>query len=319
MAILALDLDSIGLTCAALGSTGKILKQVNTNISEKAGSEISIVIQENISIILDEYKTKPMRIKSGGISVPGIYYPQNGRVWAPNISGWDDYPLKDDLLGIIREYNIRIRIASKRTCNILGESWLGAAKGLKNAIYFSVSNGIGAGVLVDGKVLHGFNDGVGAVGWLSLNSSYNEIYKEKGFFEYLASGRGMINLTNETVDKNRDYAGLLKTLPQEDLKKSVDIIFEAYFNKDPVATKVVKKCVDYWGIAIANLINLFDPEKIIFGGVVFGPALELLDKIKKESEKWAHPQFIEKVKLVPSKLKNNSALFGAGYLVNKKF
>ncbi len=319
MATLALNLNSTRLICAVLGTTGKILTKSTTTIEKLAGAEVSKLIQSEIKTLLNEFKNKPMKIKSAGIAVPGIYYPKTGHVWAPNIPGWEDYPLKEDLLDIIRDYKLQVKIASKRTCNILGESWLGAAKGSKNAIYLSVSSGIGAGVLVDGKVLHGFNDGVGAVGWLCLNLSYKEYYKEKGFFEYHASGSGIVNLVKEYVNKDEKYTGHLRAIVQNgDLTIPINRIFDAYKKGDPIALKVIKNCIEYWGVASANLVNLFNPERVIFGGVVFGPASEYLPLIRKEAAKWAHPHLIKDVEFIESKLNMNAALFGAASLVNKK-
>ena len=67
-------------------------------------------------------------------------------------------------------------------------------------------------------------------------------------------------------------------------------------------------------MAVANLVSLFNPEKIIFGGGIFGPALQFLDQIYTEAKKWAQPISIQHVELVGSALGNDAGLLGAGYL-----
>ncbi|MBL1212058.1 MAG: ROK family protein [Ignavibacteriae bacterium] len=315
MALLALDLNSSYLTIAILGRTGKILSRNTTKFIENTDKDVIDLIKEGIASILDEYDNKVSRIKVLGISIPGIYYPKTGCVWAPNIQGWEDFPLKKELIPLIQKYKLQIKIASKRTCNILGEQWLGSAKGLKNAIYFSVSKGIGAGILIDGKILHGYSDGVGSLGWLCLNTAYKESYSERGFFEYHASGSGMINYTRELLSKRKKHSGYLSKFQPDEI--DINMIFDAYAANDTIAVKVIKHCIDYWGIASANLINLFNPEKIIFGGLVFGPGQKYLSDIKEEASKWAHPQFSRDVDFIVSQLGNRAALFGAGQLVNK--
>ena len=94
-------------------------------------------------------------------------------------------------------------------------------------------------------------------------------------------------------------------------------IFNAYDAGDKLAIAVIKNAIEYWGMAVANLVSLFNPEKIIFGGGVFGPALKFLDAIYEESKKWAQPISIRQVKLEASALGNDAGLYGAGYLALK--
>jgi glucokinase len=79
----------------------------------------------------------------------------------------------------------------------------------------------------------------------------------------------------------------------------------------------MNNAVEYWGMAVANLVSLFNPEKIIFGGGVFGPALKFLDAIYDEAKKWGQPISIRHVQLQGSALGNDAGLYGAGYLALK--
>ena len=74
----------------------------------------------------------------------------------------------------------------------------------------------------------------------------------------------------------------------------------------------MNNAIEYWGMAVANLVSLFNPEKIIFGGGVFGPALKFLDAIYDEAKKWAQPISIDQVQLQGSALGNDAGLYGAG-------
>jgi glucokinase len=100
---------------------------------------------------------------------------------------------------------------------------------------------------------------------------------------------------------------------------TIEDVFKAYSLNDFAAVKVLKNCIAYWGMATANLISLFNPEIIVFGGSLFGPALQFLDKIKGEAVKWAQPISIENIKFVKSELGANAGLFGAGHFATKKF
>jgi glucokinase len=315
LAIIAVNLSSYDVTSAALSKSGKVLFRENFSIENLEGSSVSLLIQKQIKKILKTFEHHPIQIKSVGISVPGIYYSKSGTVWAPNIPGWNEYPLKQDMLKMV-EYNVLAKIASRRTCDILGEKWLGAARKSKNAIYFSVGSGIGAGVLIDGRILHGFNDGVGAVGWMTANCQFKEEFRSKGTLEHLSSSKGILNSVREMILKG-DKARILNNKDIQHL--TIEDVFKAYELKDPIALKVINNCIELWGITVANLISLLNPEIIVFGGALFGSAIKFIDRIKSEAEKWAHPLFFEKVKFVRSELGADAALFGAGHLAMKKF
>lgn len=94
-------------------------------------------------------------------------------------------------------------------------------------------------------------------------------------------------------------------------------VFSAYNEKDPIAISVLHKAVEMWGMASANLVSLLNPQKIIWGGGVFGPAGIFIDDIYKEACKWAQPLSIKQVEFVPSQLSGNAGLIGAAFLAIK--
>lgn len=316
MALIAVDLLSNRATFAVLGKAGKVLKRNIHDIKGISGSDVSKLIEKNIIQLFQSFEHKHFQLKSVGISVPGIYYTKTGTVWAPNIQGWENYPLRSDMNKLM-EQGINIKIASKRTCDILGEKWLGAAKNSRNAVYLSIGSGIGAGILIDGKILHGFNDGIGAVGWMTMDRDFKEEYKARGFLEYKVSGNGILSSVKNELLSNPRYTGFLRKKKIEEL--NINDVFVAHELKDHLAEKILNGCIEYWGMAAANLISTFNPEIIIFGGSLFGPAIKFLPLIKAEAEKWAQPIFMQAVKFVKSELGADSGLFGAGHLALRKF
>src|SRR5690606_9992924 len=117
---------------------------------------------------IETQKLENNKIVSIGISVPGIVRSEKNTVWAPNIPGWEDYPLYDEVESFSE--NIPIKIENDRGCYILGEVWKGNAKGTKHSIYLAIGTGIGAGILIDGDVLQGFNGIAGSIGWMGLSN-----------------------------------------------------------------------------------------------------------------------------------------------------
>ena len=296
MAVIGVDLGGTKVAGALFSDKGHLLKKEYRLLGGATGSAVGVLVAEMIVSLRTQRPDLP--VEAVGICVPGIVYSKRGTVWAPNIPGWDNYPLKNDLQAVLGDASIKISIASDRTCYILGEVWKGAAQGCSDAIYLAVGTGIGAGILLDGRIIHGANDIVGATGWMALEAPYKEEFVPMGCFEYYASGNGI---------------GQQARLLYGDERKTSYDVFENY-GKDSVATQILDKAIQLWGMGTANLVSLFNPQKVIFGGGVFGPAVRFIDDIYAEARKWGQPIAMRDVKFCPSALEGDAALLGAAYL-----
>jgi glucokinase len=313
MSILGIDLGGTKLAAALFNEEGKILFRNKANLGNRKGPEVGKLITDQIIFMKKSTEKQGDKVISIGLSVPGISNSGTGTVWAPNIPGWTDYPLLAEVKSIATE--IPVAIDSDRACSVLGESWKGNAVGCQDVIFMAVGTGIGAGILVNGEILRGRNDIAGAVGWMALSRPFENKYVECGDFEYHASGEGIAKVAGSLMTLDKSYKGELN-------KKAIDEItshdvFSAYENDDPIAMKVIRQCIEFWGMAAANLVSLFNPEKIIFGGGVFGPAKKFIPSIRQEAEKWAQPISITKVKFDSSGLEGDSGMYGAAFLALK--
>ncbi len=311
--VLGLDLGGTKLASALFNKEGTILKRETVSLGDRKGKEVGRLITDTISGFIKSTEQQAKRIEAVGISVPGISYIDSGKVWAPNIPGWEDYPLMDELRTTCS--GINVTIDSDRACYILGEVWKGNAKGCRNAVFMAVGTGIGAGILVNGEILRGSHDIAGAIGWMALNRPFSEKYINCGCFEYYASGEGVANVAKEILKKEEGYTGELRHKETGNIT-SYDV-FTAYEHGDPVGKKTIQLCIEYWGMAVANLVSLFNPGKIILGGGIFGPAIPLIPAIREEALKWAQPVSINQVAIESSGLGGDAGVCGAGYLAIK--
>jgi glucokinase len=314
MDLLGVDLGGTKLALAVFSDQGKMLARKVSPIENRKGKEVGMLVAENISNMISEWESSRSIIRSVGISVPGISHLSAGTVWAPNIKGWEDYPLLAEIEQVCGR--IPVIIDSDRACYILGESWQGNAKGCRDAIFLSVGTGIGAGVMINGEILRGSRDIAGCVGWMALRKPYNEKYATCGCLEYYASGEGIARLTKDLLVEQSAYSGDLRSIDIDKLTASD--VFSAYDRKDPLAWKVINECIEFWGMAVANLVSLFNPEKIIMGGGVFGPAVKFLPAIRTEASRWAQPVGMQDVTLDVSALAGDAGVYGAGFLALKK-
>ncbi len=306
MAVLAVDLGATKIAFGLYDDQGQILQKESVLLNGRQAGQVADLLVEHLQAMSDRSQTE---IKAMGVCVPGIYYADSGCVWAPNIPGWQQYPL---LRQLQQNFSQKIALDSDRACYILGEAWQGAAQDCRNAIFMAVGTGIGAGILVDGKILRGSSDAAGAIGWLALHKPYDARYAPCGCFEYHASGPGLVQVAQEFLRE-----GVLPSLLSPTNLTSTQI-FAAFEQNDPVAVKVLEQAVAYWAMATANLVSLFNPQVIIFGGGVFGPAVRFLDEIYRQACQWAQPVSIKQVRLRPSRLAGNAGLYGAAKLAFDK-
>lgn len=296
MAVIGIDLGGTKISAALLTRSGETICNTYRLLEGATGSEVGRLIAEAIRDLRSQNNQLP--VEAVGVCVPGIVYSKKGPVWAPNIPGWDDYPLLRELEAAVGDPTVRIALESDRTCYILGEVWKGAARGCTDAIYLAVGTGIGAGILLDGRIIHGANDIVGATGWMALETPFKDEFIPMGCFEYYASGNGIGMQARKLYGDER--------------KTSYDVF--AQYGKDPVSTQILDKAIQCWGMGAANLVSLFNPQKVIFGGGLFGPAVRFIDRIYGEARKWGQPISMRDVKFCPSALEGDAALLGAAYL-----
>lgn len=310
MHVIGIDLGGTKLAGGLFTSQGDLLQKEVRPLDGRQGSGVGELIYDMIEALSRSARQQGRPAAAIGISVPGIAYPDTGTVWAPNIPGWEAYPLIEELRNKIGNSDLPILLESDRSCYILGEQWKGAAQGCRDAIYLAVGTGIGAGILAGGRILRGSGNIAGAIGWMALDRPFRAAYEACGCFEYHASGPGLVKVAKNLLEADAAYAGPLRDRLELDTKD----IFEFFEKKDPVATQVMEEAIQFWGMAVANLVSIFNPEKIIFGGGVFGPATRFLDRIAAEAARWAQPVSMRQVSLEASQLGGDAGLIGAGFL-----
>jgi glucokinase len=125
------------------------------------------------------------RIDAVGVIVPGIYNASTGNAWAPNLWGSDEVPLRDALE---QRLGAPVRISSDRTGYVLGEQWLGVARGLSDVLFVAIGTGIGVGILAGGRVIEGAHGIAGAAGWMAVSCEWKPDYARCGCWESEAAG-----------------------------------------------------------------------------------------------------------------------------------
>jgi glucokinase len=249
-------------------------------------------------------------IQAIGICVPGVVFQKSGLVWAPNIPGWDRYPLRDRLKEKIKTPFV---LDSDRSAYVLGEQWCGVARGKEDVVFLAVGTGIGAGILAGGRLVRGSGDIAGAVGWFALDPRFKSEYAAMGCFEAEASGASIGRKAAELI--NMGESTLVQEMVQGEIGKiTAETVVRGARAKDPLASEIVAVAVSYLAMGIANIVSILNPEMVILGGGLFQAGDVLLRPIKKEFKVWAQPLAARQVRIELSSLGENTGLYGAAKL-----
>lgn len=254
------------------------------------------------------------RLSAAALCIPGVVYQKTGLVWAPNIPEWDHYPLGARIASARRgKARLPVLIESDRSAYVLGEQWLGAAKGAKDAVFLAVGTGIGAGIIAGGRVLHGAGDIAGAVGWFALNPNFKDEYAAMGCFEAEASGSSVGRKAARALRAGRPT--MMRELTGRDPGAvTAEIVAAAARKRDFLALNLIGETVTYLGMGIANIVSILNPEIVVLGGGLFQASDLLLEPVRREFLRWAQPLSARAVRIEVSTLGEDAGLVGCGRL-----
>jgi glucokinase len=189
----------------------------------------------------------------------------------------------------------------------LGEQWCGAARGARHVVALTASDGVHAGVVVDGRLFGGAHGLAGSAGWLALNPVEREDYRKLGCLEAEVGAPGIVRRLVWRI-KAGDRSRVLDMAGGNLNAITAEQVFAAARSGDGVAISVVRDTAKYIGMAVANLVAILDPEIVILGGVIAEAGDLLLEPTRTELGRRVSGQ---QVSVEPAALGDASAVIGA--------
>lgn len=214
-----------------------------------------------IDALLAEGAALGVPVRGIGIGIPGVTHHDTGVVaWAPGL-GWRDLLLAARIRARV---GIPTYLENDVNLAVLGEHWHGAGRDIAHAVGVFIGTGIGAGVIIDGRILHGANDAAGEIGYLLLGrDELRHTYPGFGAFEGACAGPGIARRAAEALAAAPSNGGRLTT-PRPSAREVV----AAALQGDALAARVIDETLDTLALALGALACILNPRRIIIGGAV---------------------------------------------------
>ena len=263
-----LGVDIGGTKCAVLAGTEQmeILKRIEFATETSKGADFTIrKLIEQASCIVDKFKE--YQLVAIGISCGGPLDSSKGLIQSPpNLPGWDNIPITQLFKD---QFKVPVFLQNDANACALAEFRFGAGKGTDNMIFLTFGTGLGAGLIMNKQLYAGTNDLAGEVGHIRLADDGPEGFGKAGSFEGFCSGAGIARLARIVIRKKwkqgEKVAFINEDSPLE--KLSTKDLAEAAAKGDPTAIEIFKTSGKYLGKGLSILIDTFNPQRIVIGGV----------------------------------------------------
>jgi glucokinase len=309
---LGIDIGGTNLVAGSVAEDGSALLALETEPTHAEAGQSDVLDRlirlAQRTIERTRREVKRAEIIGVGVGAPGPLDTKSGIVLlTPNL-GWVNLPLRQ----IIHErLGLPAALDNDANCAVLGEWWMGAARGTRNAIGITIGTGIGGGIISDGKLYHGASDCAGEIGHTTIDTDGRRCKcGNYGCLEAYASGpnialRAVEEIKAGAVSRLADYV-------KGDLRQiTAQTVYQAANEGDDLALEVVNDTAKFLGTGLANLLNIFNPEVVVVCGGVTLAGDHLFIPLRREVARRAFKPAVDVCRIVPCELSGTAGVYGA--------
>jgi glucokinase len=291
--LIGLDIGGSKIACVEGDSHGRILQRIElpTQAERPFGSTLPLLLVA-IGKLRAGAATGARRAVALSVSVGGPLRIAEGMLLdPPHLPGWHGVPLRQRLTEAIDD--LPVFVEHDGNAGALAEFHFGAGRsrpGLRHLIFLTFGTGLGAGFILDGRILHGASDTAGEIGHWRLSRSGPEGYGKQGSWEAFASGAGLVQLAARLYPQRWSTATTIRTL------------VEAMLRDEPEACAVATAAGERMGQGLALLIDALNPELIVLGSLAVALGERILGPARAVVAREALPQAVAACQIVPAAL-----------------
>lgn len=302
-----LGMDIGGTKCAVVISekSGTVIKdkiRFETHV-ERGYKAIVAELISSARELLERNGISSDDVLACGVSCGGPLNCETGVIMRPpNLPDWDNVPLADT---VSRELGIPCKIRNDADACALAEWQFGAGRGTKNMIFLTFGTGMGAGLILNGKLYSGTCGTAGEVGHIRLDADGPVAYGKAGSFEGFCSGAGIASMGKKMLAL---YNGET-SIPYDNV--TAKTIAEAANGGDRLANAIYRRCGEKLGLGLSIIIDILNPERIVIGSIFQRSGRLLVDSMNETIKKEALAISAECCKIVPAMLGDDIGDFAA--------
>lgn len=308
------DLGGTNIRTAVFDDKMRPLERAEVLTEARQGAEP--VIQRTAACVREALARAELsleEIAGVGVGAAGLTNWETGVVLLASNLNWKDVPLRQRLSEELDGANVEVDKDTNAAA--LAESRLGAGEKYRDFLYVTAGTGIGGGLVLGGELYRGATGGAGDLGHVVVDPAGPKCgCGGYGCVEVFSSGAGMVDRAKEALASMDGEPGA-STLEPEGL--TTEDIFVAARGGDAVAADVVERAGRALGLALANYVNLNNPEGVVLGGGVARAGDVYREPVERELKRRALPALAEIVELVPPELGDDVGLIGAALLIRK--
>lgn len=295
--VIGVDAGPETVRCAVTDLCGEVIERmVSTNKRSITNDQFISSIKENIHQVIRTSSINQSKIIGIGVAMHGVVEVEPGiSLIAPNL-GLRNIPIKAELE---QAFNLTVRVENDARAMALGESWFGGHGELESMVAVNLGRGVGAGLIIKGKLYHGSQDIAGELGHMTIDI-HGDICDcgNRGCLQTFATGTAIVERAR------REIVGVPETLAGEDVFQQAVAGHEAYI-------KILQETGEVLGIGLTNLIHLINPEKIVLGGGVTNSKEFILPVIKQTIDQRALTPAAKQTEVAVTDLGDDATLLGA--------
>lgn len=311
--VVGVDLGGTKILSGLVTREGRILKKIKQPTHSERGT---VDVLDRICISIKELLTNvgavPDEIIGMAVGAPGpLYYPQGIISSTPNLR-WINLDLKTEL---DRRLGRPVVVDNDANMAALGEYYFGRYQSCRNLLYMTVSTGIGGGIIIDGHIYRGSKGGAGEFGHMVVEPDGNICgCGRRGCLEAVASGSAIAGKARQLIEQGKGLA-IQKLTPAKGMITAREV-GEAARQGDLEARLIIDQVVEWLGLGISNLVNIFNPDVVVLGG---GVALGLKDLLLEPVSTYVRTHIFalqgQSLQLVVSSLEEDAGLLGCAVSV----
>ncbi|MGC8855473.1 MAG: ROK family protein [Anaerolineae bacterium] len=306
--VAGVDMGATHLTMMIANSAAHILEEKEIPFDISQGPQVCLEQADALlRELLEKAQLRLNDILAIGVGVPGPIVAEAGMVLSPPIMpGWDRFPIRTALE---ERWGCGIALNNDAELGAVGEWAYGAGRSVRNLAYIKVGTGVGAGLLLDGRIYRGATGSAGEIGHITIDENGRLCNcGNRGCLETVAGGIGIAQIAREAV-QSKKATQLAKIAPLEHL--TAQDVATAARRGDLIAQQILAQAGTYLGIAIAGLVNLINPEMVVVGGGVAQIGDLLLEQIRLAVKRRSLPAAAQKVQITTALLGRRSIGIGA--------